>query len=350
MSTLSGDLPTAGSPTSAPEKQSMDAQGSYWPTKGWHTCTPEEQHMDSQKLTRMLEAVKEKQVNLHSLLVIRNGYIVSETYFQSYDETKKHELYSCTKSFISTLVGIAIDKGYIDKVDRPVLDFFPDRSFENRDVRKDAMTLEDLLTMRSGLHWTETMNPDMGRSRDWVKFVLDQPMQEKPGTLFNYCSGCSHVVSAILQRKTGMNTRDFAQKELFEPLGISSADWETDPTDVPLGGWGLQLTPRDMAKLGYLYLHNGMWDGQQVVSAEWVKTATQMHVKTGTRVGIDYGYMWWTCPSLNAYAALGYDGQTIFVIPNLDLVIVATAQTVGHEHDEIFELIEEYIVPAVQKS
>jgi CubicO group peptidase (beta-lactamase class C family) len=160
-----------------------------------------------------------------------------------------------------------------------------------------------------------------------------------------YCSGCSHLLSAIIQKQTGMNTRDFAQGELFEPLGIRDAVWSTDSTGIPIGGWGLQLTPREMAKLGYLYLNGGVWDGRRIVSAEWVKTATQKH--TGTDSDLGYGYQWWTYPRWGAYAGLGRYGQTIFVIPDLSLIVVTTAALEGH--DPIFDLIEDYIVPAVER-
>lgn len=336
----------AASPTPAPAQAS--AQTAYWPTRGWRTSTPEEQGMDPQKLAAMLEDVKQKKLNLHSLLVIRGGYIVSETYFRSYDQNSQHEIYSCTKSFISTLVGIAIDKGYISSINLPVVDSFPGRTFENMDARKQTMTLENLLTMTSGLAWDDD-DATIGRlyrSADWVKFVLDTPMTVPPGTKFNYCSGCSHVMSALLQQRTEIKTREFAQQVLFEPLGISNANWNTDSTGIPIGGWGLQIAARDMAKLGFLYLHDGIWDGQQIVSSGWVDAATQQH--TGTDTDLGYGYQWWTYPSLHAYTALGRYGQTIFVSPDLDLIVVTTAML--DNHDEIFRLIEDYIVPAAQKS
>lgn len=351
----SGASPTT-TPTTAPTPAAAlaitstqtPAPVAYWPTSGWRASAPEEQGMDSQKLEAMLGDAKQKKLNLHSLLVIRGGYIVSETYFRSYDQNSQHEIYSCTKSFISTLVGIAIDKGYISGVNLPIVDSFPGRSFENMDARKQTMTLENLLTMTSGLAWddVDTTIGKLYRSGDWVKFVLDTPMTVPPGTKFNYCSGCSHVMSALLQQKTGMKTRDFAQQVLFEPLGISNANWSTDSTGIPIGGWGLQITARDMAKLGFLYLHNGNWDGQQIVSSGWVDAATQQH--TGTDTDRGYGYQWWTYPSLHAYTALGRYGQTIFVIPDLDLIVVTTAML--DNHDEIFRLVEDYIVPAAQKS
>lgn len=324
------------------------ASGSYWPTQGWRTSSPEQQGMASEQLDQMLAEIQQKNLNLHSLLIVRNGYLVSETYFASYQQTTRHELYSCTKSFISTLIGIAMDKKLIDRLDHPILDYFPERTFANLDSQKQAMTLANVLTMRSGLDWQEG-DPTyraMYQSQDWVKYVLDEPMAQSPGSQFNYCSGCTHLLSAILQKAAGINTRDFAEQNLFKPLGISNVNWDTDSTGIPIGGWGLQLAPRDMAKLGYLFLRNGEWDGQQIVSSTWVKNATQKQTAADGDLG--YGYQWWTYPSLAAYTALGRFGQTIFVIPASDLVIVTTAQM--ENHDDIFHLIERYIVPAVRKS
>jgi CubicO group peptidase (beta-lactamase class C family) len=143
-----------------------------------------------------------------------------------------------------------------------------------------------------------------------------------------------------------MNPRDFADRYLFQPLGISNIEWDTDAAGIPIGGWDLQMTPRDMAKLGYLYLQHGRWDGQQLISAGWVENATRKHTETDGDLG--YGYQWWTHPSLAGYTALGHYGQTIFVIPESDLVIVTTAEL--DNHDEIFRLIDQYILPAVQGS
>jgi CubicO group peptidase (beta-lactamase class C family) len=331
--------------TASPEATPNATPGKYWPTNGWRTSTPEAQGMDSRKLAQVIDAVNEQKLGLYSFLVIRNGYIVSENYWFSGQETKR-EIYSCTKSFTSTLVGIAIDKGYIDGVNHRVLDFFPGQEFENQDALKAKMTLDDLLTMRSGLDWQENdiTYRELYLSADWVKFVMDEPMKVPPGSQFLYCTGCSHVLSAIVQHATGMSTQAFAAKNLFEPLGMSGVTWMTDSLGIANGGWGLQLTPRDMAKLGYLYLQNGNWDGQQIVSAGWVKTATQKHTASDTD-RLAYGYQWWIYPSLDAYTALGRYGQTIFVIPKHNLIIVTTANI--ENHDPIFDLIEKYVVPAV---
>lgn len=319
----------------------------YWPTAGWRVALPAEQGLDAARLSQMSDAIQAQDLALHSLLVIRHGYIVSETYFAPYRADTKHELYSCTKSFIATLVGIAIDQRAIADVTQPVADLLPGRTFKNPSAEKAAMTLAHLLTMTTGLDWTEgdPAYRAMYMSRDWVSYVMDLPMRAQPGVEFNYCSGCSHILSAIVQGRTGMSTRDFAAKALFQPLGITDVRWDTDAQGIPIGGWGLQITPRDMAKLGFLYLHGGAWEGRQIVSAQWVQTATEKHTATGGAPG--YGYQWWIYPRWNAYAALGRQGQTIFVIPDLDLVVVTTAAV--ENHDAIFRLIEQYIVPAVHR-
>jgi CubicO group peptidase (beta-lactamase class C family) len=264
--------------------------------------------MDSLKLAQMLAVIRQDSAqNLDSLLVIRHGYLVSEVYYSTeYGPNTKHRLYSVSKSFMSTLIGIALDRGILHDLRQLVLDFFPRRTFANRDARKEAMTLEDLLTMQSGLDWQED-NGNIGamtESLDAAKFVLDEPMKEPPGSRFLYCSGCTHVLGAILEQQPGVQTLDFAKKNLFEPLGISDYQWDLDKQGVVLGGFGLHLTPRDMAKLGYLYLRGGFWDGRQIVSAAWINTATATHTDPHHHLGLGYGYQWWTYPRLGAYMAL----------------------------------------------
>lgn len=331
-------------PTSVPILTPTPAASIYWPTNDWRTSTPEEQGMDSQKLEQMLTKIREKNMKIHSMLIIRNGYLVSETYFGGYIKETKHNMQSVGRSFTSTLIGIAIDKGYIDGTDHRILDYFPGRTFANPDKLKEAMTLEDVLTMRTGLDYQEVKGEiqAMQNSPDWIKFLLDKPMIEPPGSRWNYCAGCSHILTTILNETTKMNPRDFAEQYLFKPLGIKDVRWITDPAGIPLGAGGFPLTPRDMAKLGYLYLRNGQWDGQQIVSSRWVERSTQKYVGIDEHFG--YGYHWFTVTSMDGYAALGSGGQIILVIPKSDLVIVTTAFTEG----SIFELIEQYVIPAVK--
>ena len=317
-----------------------------WPTSGWQVSTPEEQGMDPALLQEMQADIQKQHLLLHSLLIIRHGQIVFEMYNPRYEQDTKHILFSVTKSFVSTLAGIAFDQGKLKDLNQPVLDLLPGREFDNVDDRKRAMTVEHLLMMASGLDWVEG-DPAyrmMYTSSDWVKAVMDLPMATEPGQTFVYCSGCSHVLAAIIQQAVGQNLLDFAQQYLFEPLGITDLRWEKDAQGLIIGGWGLYITPRDMAKLGYLYLHDGVWEGKQVLSSDWVQTATARHIDGGD----GYGYQWWTYATPNTYMALGRAGQIIFVAPDKDLIVVTTAD-MQEGHDPIYALIDNYILPAVKK-
>jgi CubicO group peptidase (beta-lactamase class C family) len=318
----------------------------YWPTDGWRISSPEDQGMDAALLAQMFENIEQHRLKIDSVLVVRNGYIVAEKYYAPYTINTQHVLYSCTKSFISALIGMAIEDGFIESVGQHVLDFFPDQSFQNLDARKEAMTLEDLLTMRAGIAWNEGMPAYQGMmgSSDWVAYVLDKPMETDPGNRFNYCSGCSHVMSAIIEKTTDEGTLTFAKNHLFEPLGITNYDWEVDSNGVPNGGWGLHMTPREMAKFGYLFLNEGEWDGQQIIPSEWVRESTQVGLPTGE--GVDYAYQWWLYPNLDLYAAQGLNGQMIYVIPDLSLVVVFTADMANPS--PIYGLLETWIIPAVR--
>ena len=207
------------------------------------------------------------------------------------------------------------------------------------------MTIEHLLTMTSGLDWPEgdPIYSQLWNSPDWVQFVLNRPMLVEPGSRFNYNSGCSHVLSAIVAERSGVLTQDFAYERLFAPLGFSNVDWNLTAGGLAIGGWGLNLTPRDMAKFGYLYLNEGVWDGQQIVPAAWVQSSVTPHIETGQT--FSYGYQWWTYPKWGAYAAKGRYGQLIFVIPDYEMVVVFTAQMDSDQ--PLVSLIEDYIVPAV---
>jgi CubicO group peptidase (beta-lactamase class C family) len=311
--------------------------------------------MDSAQLVQMLDAVAARKLNIDSILIVRHGYLVAEVYYGSNSPTLKHELYSVTKSFTSALIGIAIQKGFMDSVNHPVLDWFADRQVANVDARKRAMTLEHLLTMSSGLEWPESGTPyttmdnpyvRMMRSPDWVQFVLDQPMAEQPGATFNYNSGTSHLLSAIVQKTTRTSTLAFAREYLFKPLGIADVAWGTDASGIAIGGSDLRLTPRDMAKFGYLYLKGGVWEGQQVVPAEWVKASTTKHIKS-TSATLDYGYLWWIEPD-GSFGAHGLGGQHIFVRPSQDLVVVFTSWLTGNDTEQPAVLMDSFIAPAAQ--
>jgi parallel beta-helix repeat protein len=270
-----------------------------------------------------------------------------------YGPQNPHPLYSVTKSFSSALIGIAIKEGFIDGVLHKVLDFFPNRTFANMDSQKEAITLEHLLTMTSGLPWDEWTyqygDPrndatQMMLSSDPVQFVLDRPMVSIPGTTWVYNGGGSHLLSAIVNETTGTDTEAFAREHLFNPLGISNLFWGRDPFQrIPWGFMGLDLTPLDMAKFGYLYLNNGTWDGQQIIQADWVTESARPHFSAWP--GWRYGYQWWIGPRDNIFVARGYMGQNIIVAPDYNIVVVFTGSYLyGPEGVQLFY---DYILPAV---
>jgi CubicO group peptidase (beta-lactamase class C family) len=300
-----------------------------WPTQGWPTSTPEEQGIDSDKLADAIEFILHENLHAHSLLVIRNGFIVADAYFYPYTPDTRHDLASVTKSITSTLIGIAVDKGLIEDLSQPALGFFAGRTVANLDERKRAMTVEDLLMMESGLQCINTPTSEvtlfqMIGSRDWIQYMLDLPMTDAPGTRFAYNSGGVHLLSAIIRNASGMNALSFARRNLFEPLGISDVLWPLDVTGVDNHGWGdLQLRPHDMAKIGYLFLNNGQWEGRAIVSADWVRAATKRHV--ALEGGEGYGYLWWMpAQPAGVVEARGRGGQRIIIWPEKNVVIVMT--------------------------
>jgi CubicO group peptidase (beta-lactamase class C family) len=317
------------------------AAPTYWPTQGWQTSTPEEQGFDSAKLAAGLQAMRDKNINIHSLLVVRNGKILLDATFYPYDGSTVHDVASVTKSVMTTLVAIAADQGKLS-LDAPMLSFFSDRTIANRDARKERITVRQLASMSSGLECTnerdEETRRQMQAAPDYVQFVLDRKMVAEPGTRFIYCSPAIHLLSPILQRATGMTALEFARQNLFAPLGIQDALWESDPQGFS-DGWGdLYLHPRDMAKIGYLWLNNGQWDGKQIVPREWVEASVRVQM---AETGDDdkYGYGWWiTNEDTGEYAAEGRGGQRIQVVPAVNAIIVTTGG--GFEYDEMMSFLE----------
>jgi CubicO group peptidase (beta-lactamase class C family) len=306
--------------------------------------------MNSTKLIEMEAFVNESALSPYGIIVARNGYIVHEKYYYS---SKGHniteEIQSCTTSIMSALIGIAIDQGFIDNVSQTVLSFFPDKVFANPDSRKDAMTIENLLTMTHGLDYEE--NADYGSltfSSDWVQFLLDKPMINNPGTVVEYCSGAPHILSAILQNVTGITTASFAETHLFGPLGITDYEWDVDNQGINDGGRGLSLTHHDMAKFGFLYLNNGTWEETQVVPEEWVRMSSQghFHVNSIKR----YGLGWWNYSGVGAYNAVGFTARVISVLPEYNLVVVMTGydNTGDFMRNQFRQALLEWIIPATQ--
>lgn len=283
--------------------------------------------MDSAGLARLIETVGTYKQD--SLMVVRHGKIVAEAYYAPYVAGISHDLRSVTKSVVGTLTAIQLQKGRLDSVDHPVMDLFSDKEIQNADDRKKAMTVQSLLDMTSGIEWREkAYTPDetimrMYLSSDHTAFVLNQPMAGAPGVSFNYNGGNPYLLSALINKTSGQNALDFAKKELFEPLGIKSAKWgPVDAQGVTDGEAGLFLSPHDMARIGYLYLHNGMWDGRQIIPSAWVERSKAGPI-TAT-FGYHYANLWWSLPEKGAYMARGRHSQLILVMPKLDVVAVMT--------------------------
>jgi CubicO group peptidase (beta-lactamase class C family) len=297
--------------------------------------------MDSAALVKLIDygAAHEQE----SVLVARHGFIVAEAYYAPFRAGVKHRLYSVTKSVIGTLFAIALKDGTLDRTDRRVLDFFPNRTVRNLDDEKEVITIQNLLDMESGLDWNDATDFEaMRQSPDWEQFVLDRPMGKPPGASRNYNSGNAQLLSAILTRLAGVSAFDYARRRLFEPLGISDVFWPSDPQGVSNGGNGLWLQPRDMAKLGYLYLRNGVWDGKEIVPPTWIARIRQASVATAVP-NLRYANLFWVAHNGDAYFARGHDGQRIFVMPALDIVAVATGTGDSASIDEEIALISDAV-------
>lgn len=363
-------LITAGCARPAPPAAAV-----VWPTAGWTTSTPEAEGLNPAALAALdTEFAGGAHGQVTGLLVIRHGKVVFEkTYTHDFDALfagrdpvrgpynyydpdwhpyyqhgRLHTMQSVSKSVTATLVGIAIGRGELPPVTTKVLPLFKDFRAPAADPRRDAMTLEDVLTMRTGIQWDESTvtytDPknscaNMEHSPDWTQFVLDQPMAADPGTTFVYNSGATLLLSQLLRQGTGMQADAYAKTHLFGPLGITDTYWKTTPTGINDTEGGLYLMPRDLAKIGYLYLHDGMWDGRRLLPEGWVAKATSPLVDTrpGVARSRKYGYQWWVLPSadgaIRAYAALGYGGQRLIVVPEYDLVAVITGWNI-YEHAE----------------
>ena len=291
-----------------------------------------------------------------SFMVVRHGRIVYEKYYSGNNQDSLVVVYSVTKSVISALTGIAIRDGHISDVDMKLTDILPHYFSDNPDPRKREITIKHLLTMTAGLEIAD--DEAWAKSPDWCKYVIDRPLVYNPGEKFDYNSGLTNVLSVILTKTTGMTTKEFADKHLFGPLGITDYTWWQDPQGYYLGGWGLRLTPRDMAKFGYLYLREGMHNGQQIVPRQWVQESVTLHSYPEKTDG--YGYAWWLDKledrvhgkKYQAFFALGYGGQFIWVVPELDIITVITVKEESPndtpEYAAIWHLIHNYVLPAVR--
>ncbi|MFD3374144.1 MULTISPECIES: serine hydrolase domain-containing protein [unclassified Streptomyces] len=315
----------------------------------WSPTAPEAQGMDSAKLRTGLTKLGNN-ASLLSALVIRNDRLVAERYYHGSGAQRSNNVHSASKSILQALVHIAVAKDDIGSLDDPVADYLPEY-FGEASPDKKKITVRHMLTMRSGLDWTEDSTEiQIGKTSNWVRAILDRELVSAPGTTYNYSSGDTHVVSAVLQKATGMSTCQFAHRYLFEPMGITAEHWGRDPQGVFSGGYNVYLTPREMAKFGLLYLHDGKWGGRQLVPRDAVRAA---QVKTA-RVDDEFAYSegWWmqSVSERSMYFAWGFGGQFIYVIPSADIVLVTSENTsdksINKEIDP-GEFIRDHLLPAI---
>jgi CubicO group peptidase (beta-lactamase class C family) len=297
-----------------------------------------------------------------SLLVQRNGVLVGEEYFNGSSADSLDQVWSVTKSVTSILTGIALEEGYLTSLDQTLADLLGQVA-DSIPADKGRITVRNLLTMTTGLEWHELDGG--GEYNQWVtsgnmiQYAVDLPWRDAPGQTFHYNTAATHLLAVAVAEATGVPLLDFAREHLFGPLGIDDVEWWTDERGYYTGGMGVYLHPRDMLKLGELYLHHGVWLGSQVVSRDWVAESTDAQVSTGGAVpfGDDYGYLWWVGQSGGRafYFANGYAGQFIFVTPSLDLVVVATSNWSGltwasasAQWEDVIGLIVDGVLPSVR--
>jgi CubicO group peptidase (beta-lactamase class C family) len=327
----------------------------YWPDQTWRTSTPEAQGMDSENLAKMLDFIQSNSLNIHSVIIIRHGYVVLETYAEPFRKDIIHTINSCTKSFTSALVGIALDKGYIKNVNQNVVDIFSNRNIQNMDKNKRLITIQHLLTMSSGFDMDEFSykRDKYLKSSNWTQYYLNLPVTTQPGKVFNYDSEGVNLLMSIVQKTSGMKISDFAGKFLYKPIGITNYYWKKDPQGINTGGWGLALTPMEMARFGYLYLKKGNWDGKQIISGDWVETSMTKHIDStyspfAISINKGYGYLWWGLP-FDDFTAAGSGGQYIMVMPKRDMVVVFTSG-LGTNLIKPLKLTEDFILKSIVSS
>ena len=322
----------------------------------WENVSPESQGIASEDLEQMVEHIEDNKLAIHSIIIYKNGTIPYEEYFDPFNEVSLHNLKSTSKGVISALTGIALEEGYIESLDESIFNYLS--GYDVDTTGKSDITIRHLLTMTSGLEWQENNLNSMYTffvNKRIVKRVLDLNLEEEPGTTFNYNTGLTHLLSAIITEASGMSTLEFAEKYLFEPLEIEHIQWDTDREGYYIGGSELFLTPRAMTKLGVMYLNGGEYMGRQIIPEEWVIESTATQVE-GSFFGaeIKYGYLWWLdienplftyIEDDNSFLAMGARGQRIFVYPELDVVVVITADQRDESQCDI--IIRDHILPAL---
>lgn len=341
--------PDGGYPEPAFPSMQRDVHRSQWTGK-WISASPPQLGFKQEALMATVEQIGRIK-GIYSLIIVRNGYLAIERYFREGYRSKPHNLKSASKSVLSALIGIAIDEGYLG-LDQPISEILPQGKILN-DPRKAAITVRHLLTMTSGLSPTSYQAYNAWvLNGDWVKTALDRPLIAEPGTHFHYSTGNSHLLSAVLTATTGISTKAFALEKLFNPMSITVYGWETDPKGIYQGGNNLSLIPLDMAKIGLLYLNGGKYGDRQLVPKQWVDVSIRAYYQGENVLYGSYGYLWFSQPGgEDAFVAVGYGGQYIYVSTTYDCVIVITAtlESKGRSWErQLFALIQNGILGNIQ--
>ena len=338
-----------------------DPTGSEILNYSWQESSPELQGMNSSKLDSAAGDMAAKGY-VDALLVIRNGYLVSEDYYNGYNRETPHNIMSVSKSFLSVITGLAFQYGHLDSLEEKMLDYFPEYVYPGMDQRKKDITIRHLLSMRMGIGGEADNDYALYReiyaSDNWIKNTIELPLLSAPGEKMRYNTFQTHLLSAIITRASGMSTLDFARNSLFEPMGIDVDFWEQGPSGYFFGGNSMFFTPREMAVLGLLYLNGGLLEGRQIISADWIAlsvtpTRAENVAEWGVLKEYNYGLLWWLgkINGYKLYMALGYGGQTVLVFPELDLIIVTTAyEDIPPNVDQerpILETVSRYILTAL---
>ncbi len=339
---------------------------------GWQMALPNEVGMDEAILKDMVNKMHNGEFGkFDALVIVKDGKIILDEYENGYNSKKVHEIASITKSITSLLIGMAKDKGEIKSEEEKIINYFNGYKIQNLDERKKAITIKDILTMRSGFNWNEWTTPmdknnplmKMYNNSSWIKTSINANMAYDPGTVFQYNSGGVILLDHIINSSTGMSSTKYAQKYLFEPLGIKEYFWSKEIMffgGTTNTGGGLNLRPRDLAKIGQMVLNKGKWNGKQIVSEEWLNESFKQHVEL-VNLGImrsGYGYLWYIFPeNMNTwgdnsiYACCGAGGQYMFIIPKYNTIVVTTANEFD-DHSAILngatEILYNYILKSIK--
>ena len=316
---------------------------------------PEAQGVASGGILDFVNAVESARLNLHSYMVVRHGKVVAGGWWAPYASEIKHSLYSLSKSFTSTAIGLAVSEGRLH-LDDKVISFFPDDVPAVISPNLAAMRVKDLLMMGSGHAECALLNTHISvKTRNWVRAVLAQPVVFTPGTHFVYNNGATFLLSAIVQKVTGQTLLEYLTPRLFRPLGIEGADWETNPAGINNGAWGLRVRTEDIARLGQLYLQKGVWNGKQILPESWVAEATSKQIENAAPGDLParensewaqgYCYQFWRCRH-DAFRGDGAYGQYCIVLPNEDAVIAITSE--AGDMQAILNQVWEHLLPAIR--